>query len=125
VTEITGAGSGIMRAADWTFDKVKSANEYNLKLAAQTVYKYAQIGANEFTGAVEDFEDYIEYLADLIGLPGIGEDCSKTLVCEFWTGLFCGPYFKCIPRPDYVINDMFRDVKNIGTIYKALENGVT
>jgi hypothetical protein len=47
------------------------------------------------------------------------------MVCEFWTGLFCGPYFKCIPLPNYVVNDLFYDVKDIGNIYKALDSGIT
>jgi hypothetical protein len=39
-TELTSGGSGIMKALDWTYDKVKSADDYNLKMYAQTVYKY-------------------------------------------------------------------------------------
>ena len=41
-----------MRAADWTFDKLKTADDYNYKMYAQTIYKYAQIGANEFANAM-------------------------------------------------------------------------
>jgi hypothetical protein len=125
ITDITLAGSGIMKAADWTFNQVKSADDYNFKMYADTVLKYASIGAKEFTNAVNEVEDFMEYLSNLLGLPGIGQDCSKTLVCEFWTGLFCGPYFKCIPLPQFVINDMFYDVADIGTVFKALDSGIT
>jgi hypothetical protein len=125
VTDVTVGGSGIMNTLEWTLDKVKTADDYNMKMYAQTAWKYAHIAYTEYNNAMEDYEDFMDYISKLLGLPGIGEDCSKTLVCEFWTGLFCGPYFKCIPRPDYIINDMFYDMKNIGNIFKSLDSDIT
>jgi hypothetical protein len=124
VVDIAQGGSGIMKALDWTFDKVKSGHDYDLKMYAQTAYKYAAIGYNEFTNAVEEYEDFMEYLSKLLGLPGIGKDCSKTLVCDFISGLFCGPYFKCIPHPKFVLDDLFHDVLDIGKVFKALDSGI-
>jgi hypothetical protein len=89
------------------------------------VEKWAKISASEFTNSMNEVEDFVEYLSSFLGFPGIGQDCSKTLVCEFWAGLFCGPYFKCIPAPNYVVNDLFYDVKDVANIFNALDSGIT
>lgn len=41
-----------------------------------------------------------------------------------FTGLVCGPFFKCVPLPNFVLDDMFRDVTDIVPVFKALNTGI-
>jgi len=42
-----------------------------------------------------------------------------------FTGLVCGPFYRCIPLPNYVLSDLFMDATDLVPIFNALNTGIT